>query len=79
MVEIYGRYPQKSPLEGMACRPSNWWGCRLPRGSYHIIAATWPPIVGEALFFRVQDRMSKRRPTVANGGPRARDFTFLVL
>jgi site-specific DNA recombinase len=41
-----------------------------------IIAATWPPIVGEALFFRVQDRMSKRRPTVANGGPRARDFTF---
>ncbi len=41
-----------------------------------IIAATWPPIVSESVFYRVQDRMKTKRPTVANGGPRARDFTF---
>lgn len=38
--------------------------------------ATWPPIIDDALFARVEARRSAKRLTVMNDGPRARDFTF---
>src|SRR2546430_11589509 len=47
-----------------------------PKRTGDLIPATWPPIISEALFYRVQERRKARRLTVTNGGPRARDFTF---
>ncbi len=47
-----------------------------PKKTGDLITATWPPIISEALFFRVQERRKAKRLTVMNGGSRARDFTF---
>jgi DNA invertase Pin-like site-specific DNA recombinase len=47
-----------------------------PKKTGDLIPATWPPIISEALFSRVQERRKARRLTVTNGRPRARDFTF---
>jgi DNA invertase Pin-like site-specific DNA recombinase len=47
-----------------------------PKRTGDLIAATWPPIISEALFNRVQERRNAKRLTVTNGGDHARAFTF---